>query len=41
MKKPYEGHEIAYQRMRKEGVLVWRQKGSGTFTVGALKSWSE
>jgi len=29
-KKSYEGHEIAYQRMRKEGVLVWGQKGSGT-----------
>ena len=30
MKKPYEGHEIAYRRMRKEGILVWGQKGSGT-----------
>ncbi len=30
MKKPYEEHEIAYQRMRKEGVLVWGQKGSRT-----------
>ena len=30
MKKPYEGHEIAYQRMRKKGILVWGQKGSGT-----------
>jgi 2-polyprenyl-3-methyl-5-hydroxy-6-metoxy-1,4-benzoquinol methylase len=30
MKKPYEGHEIAYRRMKKAGVLVWGQKGSGT-----------
>jgi 2-polyprenyl-3-methyl-5-hydroxy-6-metoxy-1,4-benzoquinol methylase len=30
MKKPYEGHEIVYRRMRKEGILVWGQKGSGT-----------
>jgi len=30
MKKPYEGHEIAYQRMKREGILVWGQKGSGT-----------
>ena len=28
-KKPYEGHEIAYRRMRKEGILVWGQKGGG------------
>ena len=31
MKKPYEGHEIAYRRMKKDGVLVWGQKGSGTY----------
>jgi SAM-dependent methyltransferase len=30
MKKPYEGHEIAYRRMKRAGVLVWGQKGSGT-----------
>jgi 2-polyprenyl-3-methyl-5-hydroxy-6-metoxy-1,4-benzoquinol methylase len=30
MKKPYEGHEIAYRQMRKEGILVWGQKGIGT-----------
>lgn len=30
MKKPYEGHELAYQRMKKEGILVWGQKGSGS-----------
>ncbi len=30
IKKPYEGHEIVYRRMRKEGILVWGQKGSGT-----------
>jgi len=29
IKKPYEGHEIAYRRMRKEGILVWGQKGRG------------
>jgi len=29
-KKPYEGHEVVYQRMRKEGLLVWGQKGSGS-----------
>ena len=29
-KKTYEAHEIAYQRMRKEGTLVWGLKGSGT-----------
>ncbi len=28
MKKPYEGHEIVYQWMRKKGLLVWGQKGS-------------
>jgi SAM-dependent methyltransferase len=22
-KKPYEGHEIAYQRMKKEGIKIW------------------
>ena len=27
MKKPYQGHEITYQWMRKEGILVWGQKG--------------
>lgn len=30
MKKTYEAHEIAYRRMKKEGILVWGQKGSGT-----------
>lgn|GEM_PF-976199 len=29
-KKPYEGHEIAYQRLRKDGFLFWDQKRSGT-----------
>lgn len=29
-KKPYEGHEIAYRRMRKKGLSVWGQRGSGT-----------
>lgn len=29
MKKPYEGHEIVYRRMKKQGILVWGQKGSG------------
>ncbi|MDD5458164.1 MAG: hypothetical protein PHF37_02060 [Phycisphaerae bacterium] len=23
MKKPYEGHEIAYKRLKKEGILSW------------------
>lgn len=26
-KKPYEAHEVVYQRMRKEGILVWGPKG--------------
>ena len=26
-KKPYEGHEVVYQRMKKKGILVWGQKG--------------
>jgi hypothetical protein len=29
-KKPYEGHEVVYRGMRKEGLLVWGQKGSGS-----------
>ena len=29
-KKPYEGHEVIYQRMKKKGILVWGQKGSGS-----------
>ena len=29
-KKPYEGHEVVYQRMKKKGILVWGQKGSGS-----------
>lgn len=29
-KKPYEGHEVVYQQMRKKGILVWGQKGSGS-----------
>lgn len=29
-KKPYEGHEIVYQRMKKKGILVWGQKESGS-----------
>lgn len=36
MKKPYQGHEIAYQRMRKEGILVWGQKG-GEKTVKSCR----
>lgn len=27
-KKPYEGHELVYQWMKKKGLLVWGQKGS-------------
>lgn len=27
-KKPYEGHEVVYRRMKKKGILVWGQKGS-------------
>jgi SAM-dependent methyltransferase len=30
MKKPYEGHEVVYRRMKKAGIRVWGQKGSGT-----------
>jgi 2-polyprenyl-3-methyl-5-hydroxy-6-metoxy-1,4-benzoquinol methylase len=30
MKSPYEAHETVYQRMRKNGILVWGQKGSGS-----------
>lgn len=30
MKKSYEGHEIVYRRMRKEGLLTWGQKDGGT-----------
>jgi SAM-dependent methyltransferase len=30
MKKPYEAHEIAYQKMRKQGIKQWGGKGSGT-----------
>lgn len=30
MKKSYESHEIAYQRMRKQGIKQWGGKGSGT-----------
>ena len=29
-KKPYEGHEIVYRKMRQKGFLVWGQKGSGS-----------
>jgi 2-polyprenyl-3-methyl-5-hydroxy-6-metoxy-1,4-benzoquinol methylase len=29
-KKPYEGHEIVYRTMKKKGILVWGQKGSGS-----------
>jgi len=29
-KKPYEGHEIVYRTIKKKGILVWGQKGSGT-----------
>lgn len=29
-KKSYESHEIAYQRMKRNGLLIWGQKGSGT-----------
>ncbi|MCK4753350.1 MAG: class I SAM-dependent methyltransferase, partial [Planctomycetes bacterium] len=28
MKKAYEGHEVVYQRMKKQGILSWGQKGS-------------
>jgi 2-polyprenyl-3-methyl-5-hydroxy-6-metoxy-1,4-benzoquinol methylase len=30
MKKPYHGHELIYQQMRKKGCLVWGQKQSGS-----------
>ena len=30
MKKAYEGHEVVYRRMKKEGIEVWGQKGSGS-----------
>jgi len=30
VKKPYESHEIAYQKMRKQGIKQWGGKGSGT-----------
>ncbi|MBC8481813.1 MAG: class I SAM-dependent methyltransferase [Planctomycetes bacterium] len=30
MKKPYDAHEIIYQRMKKKGISVWGQKGSGS-----------
>lgn len=30
MKKPYESHEIAYQRMREQGIKQWGGKGSGS-----------
>ena len=30
MKKPYESHEIAYQKMRQQGIKQWGGKGSGT-----------
>ena len=30
MKKPYEGHEVVYRRMKKDGLLAWGQKGSGS-----------
>lgn len=29
-KKPYEGHEVIYRQMRREGCVVWGQKGSGS-----------
>lgn len=29
-KKPYEGHEIIYRKMKEKGFLVWGQKGSGS-----------
>ena len=29
-KKPYEGHEIVYRKMREKGILVWGRKGSGS-----------
>ena len=29
-KKPYEGHEIVYRKMKEKGILVWGQKGSGS-----------
>jgi len=30
VKKPYESHEIAYQKMRQLGIKQWGGKGSGT-----------
>ena len=28
MKKAYEGHEVVYRWMKKEGILVWGENGS-------------
>lgn len=30
MKKPYEGHETVYRKMKENGLVVWGQKGSGS-----------
>jgi len=30
MKKPYEEHEMIYRWMKRKGISVWGQKGSGT-----------
>jgi 2-polyprenyl-3-methyl-5-hydroxy-6-metoxy-1,4-benzoquinol methylase len=37
-KKPYEGHEVVYQQMRKEGILTWGQKSSSHKTVVSCRS---
>jgi SAM-dependent methyltransferase len=30
MKKAYESHEVVYRRIKKDGLLVWGQRGSGS-----------
>lgn len=29
-KKPYDGHEAVYRKMKEKGLVVWGQKGSGS-----------
>jgi SAM-dependent methyltransferase len=36
MKKAYESHEVVYQRMRKQGILTWGQKGGGKTVVSCI-----
>ena len=30
MKKPYQGHELVYRKIKKQGLSAWGQKGSGS-----------